>query len=336
MARRRLTPAQPGYLAPSPSAAPETKASPFASGPPIAKVSGQSAEAAALRELAEGIETARNEGRMIVDVPLVEISVGYLLRDRVALDREELEALKASLRAHGQRTPAEIIQIDGTRPENAPYRFGLISGWRRLRALSELYEETGEARFATLKALIRAPNDAGLSYVFMIEENEVRVGLSYYERARVVAETTARGVFPDQSTALRALFATASRAKRSKIGSFVTLYETLDDVLQFPADIPERLGLALSTALRNGAGPAIRDALSGSDRPDAAAELKLLDQLARGTPPPVSRAKQTPEAIRPDLNLVAERKGTTLTLKLSGAAVDDDLLETIKSALRSK
>lgn len=322
MARRRLTPAKPGYLA---SAAVSTA-------PPIAKVSGQSAEAAALRDLAEGIEAARQEGRMIVDVPLADIAPAHLVRDRIALDRDDLDALKASLRLHGQRVPAEITPLDGAK--TTAYRFGLISGWRRLRALGELHEETGEDRFATLRALIRPAGQAAEAYVAMIEENEIRAGLSYYERARLVAEATKHGVFPDQSAALRTLFATASRAKRSKIASFIDIHEALGDLLQFPAEIPERLGLAVVARLRHGDRVRIRTALRDSPPPSAAVELKLLERLSRGPDKDVSRAKQDTEILRPGLSLKAVRTGQKITLTLSGEAVDETLLPRIREALR--
>lgn len=365
MARRRLTHAQPGYLGPvAGTAAGPSATGPYATGPsatgpspdliaptaapPIARVSGQSAEAAALRELAEGVEAARREGRMVVDVPLADIAPGHLLRDRLRLDREALDALKASIRAHGQRTPAEIAALDALarvagRPDDAaeagdgtpPYRFGLISGWRRLRALTELYDETGEARFSTLRALILTPDTAAEAYVAMVEENEVRLGLSYYERARLVAEAAARGVFENQSSALRSLFATASRAKRSKIASFIDIHEDLGDVLAFPAEIPERLGLALVARLRHGDRIKIRAALAEARPATAAAEAALLERLAR--PPAaarVSRAKPAGEELRPGLALRAARKGRTLTLTLSGAGVDDALLDEARRLLR--
>ena len=88
----------------------------------------------------------------------------------------------------------------------------------------------------------------------MVEENEIRVGLSYYERARIAARAAELGVFPDTASALARLFASASRAKRSKIGSFLRLYTALDDRLRFPAAIPERLGLRLARALDADAG----------------------------------------------------------------------------------
>ena len=52
--------------------------------------------------------------------------------------------------------------------------YGLISGWRRLTALQALHAETGEARFATVQALVRRPETAADAYVTMVEENEIR------------------------------------------------------------------------------------------------------------------------------------------------------------------
>jgi hypothetical protein len=90
----------------------------------------------------------------------------------------------------------------------------------------------------------------------MVEENEIRLGLSHYERARVAALAAARGVFDSEEAALRALFATASRPKRSRIRAFLEIYHALDDTLRFPAHLPERLGLALVELVRAGQGPA--------------------------------------------------------------------------------
>jgi ParB family transcriptional regulator, chromosome partitioning protein len=363
MARRRLTPAQPGYLGPIPGAGLETKSALPGSGvagvaaavpmiqpvippviPPIAQVSGQSAEAAALREITQGIEAARAEGRMVVEVPLGDIAPHHLARDRMAFDREELDTLKASIRSHGQRVPAEITPLH-TRAEagagagdaegGLAYAWGLISGWRRLRALSELCDETGDARFSVLRALIRPPGEAAASYVAMVEENEIRVGLSYYERARVVAEAAARGVFPDQPAALRTLFATASRAKRSKIASFIDIHEELGDLLHFPAAIPERLGLALVSRLRSGDCPRIRAALMTARPATAAAEIALLERLARVPRTDVSRAKPSAEIIlRPGVVMALERRGCRIAVTLSGQAVNDALLDEVRAALR--
>jgi len=244
--RKRLTPAQPQYLL-AQGAAPEVKSALGPSGPtpPIAHVAGEIAAAAALQEVTEALRRARSEGRMVQKIALTDIVADHLARDRMLADAEDLTSLVESIREHGQRTPIEVIELkDG--------KFGLISGWRRLSALELLVQETGAARFSSVLALLRQPKNASDAYVAMVEENEVRVGLSYYERARVVALAAQEGVFPSEAAALTRLFATASRAKRSKIKSFLTVYKALDELLRFPTLLGERVGLSLARALEDG------------------------------------------------------------------------------------
>ena len=142
-----------------------------------------------------------------------------------------------------------------------------------------------------MQALVRRPETAADAYVAMVEENEIRLGLSQYERARVAARAADRGVFDDEEAALRALFATASRPKRSRIRAFVALYHGLDAHLRFPAAIPERLGLALVERLREGRGPAIAAALAKAAPATPEAELALLDRLARRRPAAAPRPR---------------------------------------------
>ena len=289
MARRRLAPLPDSADVPraerhAPHHAPHH--APGLPAAPIARVAAEAAGSAALQELADTLARARETGRLVLDLPLDAIVPDHLARDRIGdrlpADDEDMAALRASIRAHGQRTPIEVVPVGGARTGALPY--GLLSGWRRLCALKALLAETGDARFATIQALVRRPETAADAYVAMVEENEIRLGLSQYERARVAARATARGVFPDEEAALRALFAGASRPKRSRIRSFLALYHGLDDALRFPAAIPERLGLALVERLREGRGPAIAAALTEAAPATAAAELALLDRLARPDP----------------------------------------------------
>ena len=250
MARKRLSPPQDTYLAPL-----ETKglSSPFAARPPapIAQIAGDSAVVAALREVTDELQAARAEGRLVQRLPLAAIEADHLVRDRIADNPEEMQALQASIRARGQQTPVEVVDLgDG--------RYGLISGWRRLQALTALRGETGDERFATVQALLRRPDSASAAYLAMVEENEIRVGLGHYERARIAARAVEQGVYPGLKAALNHLYQNVSRAKRSKIGSFVTVYQALDGSLHFPAALPERLGLALAQALEADAGLADR------------------------------------------------------------------------------
>ncbi|MDJ0858415.1 MAG: ParB N-terminal domain-containing protein [Dinoroseobacter sp.] len=286
--------------------------------PPIAQVAREASASAALEEVTAELASARAEGRLIQTVPLAAIERDYLVRDRIVAEDEEMTALKASLAARGQQTPVELVDL-------GQGAYGLISGWRRLAALEALLDETGEDRFAHVQALLRQPETAGDAYTAMVEENEIRVGLSPFERGRIVAKAVEQGVFPDTQTALRALFASASRAKRSKIGSFIRVVGALDGVLRFPGAIGERLGLRLAKALDADPETAVRlqTALRAADPQSAEAEAAVLEQVLR-VPQPSTAATASELATDPESPGVAvTRKGQRLVL--SGAGVSADL-----------
>lgn len=244
---------------------------------PIARVAADASAQAALTELSDAMARARSEGRLVLRLPLDQIDVNHLVRDRLEADEEELGHLIASIRDHGQRSPIEVTEL-------GPGRYGLISGWRRIQSLSRLFSETGDARFAEVQALLRRPDSAQDAYIAMVEENEVRLGLSYYERARIAARAVDLGVFETEKQALQRLFSAASRARRSKIGSFLSIYRLLDDVLRFPSAIPERLGLALAKALedRPTEVSTLCADLTAHPAPDAASEQALLTRFSAG------------------------------------------------------
>jgi ParB family transcriptional regulator, chromosome partitioning protein len=295
--RKRLTPAQPGYLAGGTGAAPEAKSMIPGSGPlsapPIAQVAGESAASAALDELSREMQSARADGRLIERLPLAVIDEGHLVRDRMGQDEEELGALMTSLRARGQQTPIEVSllaePVDGR-------SHGLISGWRRLTALRRLFEETGDERFATIKALVITPDTARDAYVSMVEENEIRVNLSLYERARIALKAMEEGVYPTTRAALQGLFGSTTRSRRSKIGSFAVVAGALDGALAHPTAIPEKLGLALAREIQEDANFAtrLRAALSGARRDTPAQEQRLLaaavSEARNPAPPPAAEA----------------------------------------------
>jgi len=293
--RRRLEPTSPMDIALARTA---DRATP----PPIAQVTGEAASVAAAQDALGEVEKARREGRMVVSLPIEAIARDHLTRDRLRAHDEDMDALVTSIKTHGQRTPIEVVQTDTG--------YGLISGWRRLAALQAL----GEPQ---VDALIRAPKDAGEAYVAMVEENEIRAGLSYYERARIAAMAAARGAFEDTESALSALYGTVSRAKRSKIRSFVTLFEKLDDKLQFPDAIPERLGLKVAAALKEGKESLLKKALSGRVETPEAEMGKLTQALAGGGAPP----KSAKENLGPDLEMEIRGTGKTRRVTLSGAGL---------------
>jgi ParB family chromosome partitioning protein len=286
--RKRLTPT-PGLATglPRPAAATEVKnTATLTRGlgtprPPIADVAHDAASTNALAEVAQTLTDARNEGRLIQRLPLHLIVAEHLVRDRIAADPEEMGVLKGSIRQRGQQTAIEVVALEDG-------RFGLISGWRRFGALRDLLSETKDPAFETVLALVRNPADAAESYVAMVEENEIRVGLSYYERARIVARSVDRDVFRSDRVALAQLFAAVSRSKRSKIGQFVTLVRQMDQGLKHPTDITERSGLALVQALEADEGLAQRliSALNAVPKRNAEEERAIIARtLSRSKTP---------------------------------------------------
>jgi ParB-like chromosome segregation protein Spo0J len=365
--RKRLSPAQTDYLTAAPAGKPALGGPSSVGAAPIAQVASDASAQAALQELSGVLENARAKGLMIEELPLAAIDENHLVRDRIEQDEEELQSLMDSIRARGQQTPAEVVPLEDTFGGRT---HGLISGWRRLTALRRLYEETSDPQFATLKALVIRPDSAEDAYVAMVEENEIRVNLSHYERARIAVRACKEGVFTRRKYALQALFGNATRTKRSKIGSFVTLVEALDAVLFYPAAISEKLGLALVRMIEADEGFAARAAaaLQAADRSSPEAELEILTRLAEGnaaqnpvlepdnSPAPAAPREPEPLISRPRVRgagdwdaampgeriiLPAPRRGVRLAytpgeqkIEISGEAVSAALVKELEAWLK--
>jgi ParB family chromosome partitioning protein len=323
---------------------------PEASAPPIARVVGDAASQAASEVIEARVNAAANQadalrwreaaaaGLVAEAVPLGAIDAEHLSRDRTVFDDEEMAELIASIRTYGLRMPIEVLRLAR---DGAEVRYGLISGWRRLKATRALWADTGDARYATIKALIRTPQDAADAYVAMVEENEIRADLSQYERGRVCVVAAEQGAFPTTEAAVTALFASASKAKRSKIRSFAMIHGALGDVLRFGPALNERLGLRLAGALRDGDGERLRDALARSVRDTAADELAVIE-AALATPgssaAPTDPAPSFRYRERGTGDLVQLAEGLTLErvrgegyvgLHLRGPAANAALLDTL-------
>lgn len=284
--RKRLTPARMLDVSASPAPSPGLTAGPR---PPIADVAQDAAASAALREVAEELTAARDEGRLIQELPLDAIVPDHLVRDRLVISPEEQAALIASITERGQQTPIEVMALEDG-------KFGLISGYRRFRALQDIPE------IDTILALVRRPAEASDAYRAMVDENEMRVDLSFYERARIVVKAAEAGVYPSERAALQNLFSHVPRARRSKINSFVALVGHFDDLLRFPAAISEKLGLDLTKAFE--AQPAavdlLREALEQAQVASAEEELYLLSAvLKEPRPHPAEAARAVPQPPAP-------------------------------------
>ncbi len=326
--RRRLSPVDPEKAT---LIQPKTAPSVLARAP-IAEVVSDSARAASFDAVAGELAAARSEGRLVLSLPLEAIDAGYLIRDRMTLDPEDLAALTDSIRARGQQTPIEVVDR-GARDHRRQY--GLISGLRRLRVLQALAAEDPD-RFGQVKALVRQPEGAAEAYLAMVEENEIRAGLSFYEKAHLALSAAEAGIYPDTEAALKALFAAVPKAKRSKIRSFVTLVEALRGHPRFPAEIPEHLGLRLVKAIREepAFGPALSNRLASRPATTAAEERRLLEASltdAGGqsgkdradTPPAIDRE------VAPGIRVTSPR-GTD-DVRLSGPGVTAELVAALQA-----
>lgn len=307
--------------------------------PPVARIAADAATQAALADLAAELQQARGEGRMILDLPLQAVEAGHLHRDRMHMDPEDMAALTASIRDRGQQMPIEVVALPGG-------RYGLISGARRLAALTALRDQApmqgqaGEGRFATVKALLRTFEDAPDAYLAMVEENEIRADLSFYERGRLADEAANLGVFENAAAAVKALFIHAPAPKRSKILSFVALHQSIGSALRFPEAIPEHLGLALVKALHRDSALAARLTadLHHAAPADAAAERALLEAALKPAPVPGTApdAPAEPAGHHEQIGAGLRMSARPGRIVLTGRAVTEDLMRDLADWLGSR
>lgn len=289
------------------------------------------ADAARLRE-------AETKGLVIREIALDEIEADAMVRDRMVLRSEEMTELQTSIAAHGLRLPVELFELP--KPGRGGERYGLLSGYRRLRAVQNLRGLTGQDKYATIRAIIRDPAALGGSFAAMVEENEIRANLSHFERGRIAVVATQQGAFQNVEAAVDALFPQASKAKRSKIRSFALIFEELGDMLAFPDMLREKDGLRLATALREGAGARIREGLADVSPETPAEELARIEAILSGLEPAPARPERggrptsaAGKGRRADLetgvSLTSGHDGQHWYIRIEGSRVDYDLVDTV-------
>lgn len=314
--------------------------SPRAGVAPIAQVAAETAaafdprpaearaEAARDKTDAEAFRDARGRGLVMLDLPLSDIEADALVRDRMAIDPEELEELTASIARNGLRLPIEVFARQG---DGAPW--GLLSGYRRLMAVRALAQDGQPAR---IKAVVREPEAMGGAFAAMIEENEIRAALSHYERGRIAVIAAQQGAFPNAEAAVDALFPVASKAKRSKIRSFALIFEELGDMLRFPDQIREKDGLRLAQALRDGAETRLREALARQVPATPEDEAALIADVlaALDAPSPDLRKGGRPRRVSgpkvvlgSGLVIEAQQDAKGWSIRLGNADLDRDSVE---------
>lgn len=278
---------------------------------------------------AERLRSADAKGLVLREIPLEQIDADAIVRDRLALDADEMRELQLSIAAQGLRLPVEVFEIDGG--------YGLLSGYRRLRAVQNLRALSGQSKYDTIRAIIRDPEAMGGTFAAMVEENEIRANLSHFERGRIAVIAAKQGAFPNVEAAVDGLFPSASKAKRSKVRSFALIFEELGDMLTFPGALREKDGLKIASALRDGHEAALREALASRVPESAPDELAMIEQGMAGLEPAAPRPEKggRPKtadtgrrvALPTQISLRSGSDAQGWYIRLEGARVSADLVD---------
>ncbi len=204
------------------------------------------------------------------------IDAQALIRDRTSLEPEALEELETSILRHGLRMPVEVYAIEGPAGGTA---WGLISGLRRVTVFRRLHERTGLAEFASIPAFIRAPVNIAGAMIAMVEENEIRAGISSYERGRIAMVVRDNGFFPTIEEAVEKLYPGASSQKRARLRALARLAEEVDGFLTAPEDLSQTQALRLADACRMGFGELIRATLAESGMTEPGGQWQILQPV---------------------------------------------------------
>ena len=258
---------------------------------------------------AKAYRAAQDEGRVLSSVPLAEVLTTDLPRDRLDLEAVaasiEMQELKASIKERGQKEPVELYR-------DAAGQLQLKKGWRRFTALSQLYADTGDERFATITARIEVGTGDRLArYIDMVEENVVREDLSFAEMAQVAIlaaqddETDER----DADAMVPHLYGSLHKMKRSYIRSFVFLLRALEDDLKWPKAVSRNLGVEVSRSLKSlGQAAELRARLKATADADAQNAV-LAAFLSKGAvseaPKPAKERKEKREFHVGDMKVTA-------------------------------
>jgi len=199
---------------------------------------------------AKVFRSATADGLLLSRIPLDEIHTDDLPRDRLNLEAvassDEMEELKSSIRARGQKEPVELYRSEDGRLQ-------VKKGWRRYTALSQLLAETGDEAFATIIARVGWSGETRLArYVDMVEENVVREDLTFAEMAQVAIAAAQDEAIDETDPAklVGTLYSALHKVKKSYVRSFVYLLTAIGDDLKWPKSVPRNLGVDVARILK--------------------------------------------------------------------------------------
>ncbi len=272
-------------------------------------------------------------------IPLAEIDAAALSRDRTGLDPEPQAELERSIAASGLRQPVEIFPLADA--QAAACRFGLLTGFRRLTAFRALHERTGQDRFAAIPAFLRAPATLAAALAAMVEENEIRAGLSPFERGLICVQARNQGAFASIEEAVEGLYPSASKQKRQRLRALAFFAEEMDGQLTAPERLNQEQAFRIARAIGAGFGELIRTALEESSLKDPEHQWALLapilaeahDHMPR---PERSAAEGRPRRLlRPRYGLTIRRERTRdgWSLHFTGREASGAMMDSVLDAI---
>lgn len=289
---------------------------------------------------AEKYRDALDAGHVLMSIPVHDINTDDLPRDRIDLQSvassDEMDELKTSIRDRGQRDPIEIY-------EDSSGRYQLKSGWRRLNALRQLHDETGEQSYALAVARLTLANEDRLTqYLDMAEENIIREDLTFAEMAQLAITAAADPALEETSAdaVVGRLYKSVHKVKRSYIRSFVFLLEALGDDLKWPKAISRNVGLEIVRQLKSdpSAIEKLRNTLAAAS--SAEEQTRILEAfVAQVVPPKSSTANSTPkkkfEFHHDGLKVTARRGECRIVSDVDYTDIPKDRLENAISAFKA-
>ncbi len=254
-------------------------------------------------------------------IPTDQINAEALPRDRSVLDPAALTELQRSISTSGLRLPIELFPTEGG--------YGLISGYRRLAAFRALEAARGDGRFAAIPAVLHPAEALATAFARVIEENDIRAGLSAWERGRTLIVARDLAGLTGFDAALDALYPHANRRKRLRIRMLAEVVEAFDGQIDAPERWSENRLLRLGQLLRYGWDELIATALEGAVPGSEwqailpiIAEAESLSPSARKKPNRPRRLVRLPR----DLTPRRERTAKGYLLHITGRQATDALV----------
>ena len=263
----------------------------------------------------------------ILHIPLAQIDPHALLRDRTALDKDALHQLQHSIATQGLRSPIEVWQLSTERPhETGTYKYGLISGLRRLSAARAI-------GMPTIPAFLRSPETLAHALTAMVTENEIRAPVSPFEKATLILNAVEEGHFATADEGIQTLFPSLPRTSRLRLRAHVTVAESLGPRLSAPETLNSRQLDRLSAALTQGHEDLLTATLvphAGASAPTQWAALSpVLTDIEREPTNPTTRRPRRMLTLRQGLTIVREPIPGGYLLRFTGSQAQSGLIEDV-------